>query len=1151
MALQLILGPSGSGKTEYIYGKIVREAGLNPDKNYLVIVPEQFTLQTQQKLVELAPNHAIMNVDVLSFKRLAYRVFDELGKTDIQVLEETGKNLVLRRLAQKKKDKLTVLRANLSRMGYIGEVKSLISELVQYNISPEELEKITGDETLPQLLRAKLGDVLTMYRAFQGFLEDSYLTAEEILHVLRDLAPQSQLLSGSTMVLDEFTGFTPIQKDLLRELLPLTRQIYVTLTIDAEEDFYHCRGSEELFALSKETIASLTKMALGQRVEVLAPVVLRDSRKKRFCNAPSLAFLEENLFRSHSLKMEEAPGEIHLSVAASPREEIALMARKINGLVRQGYRYREIAVVTGSVETYKSYVEPIFSAAGIPFFLDTTEEVLFHPFIEMIRAALEIVENNYSYEAIMRFLRCNFCDLSEDDTDRLENYLLATGIRGQKAWNRRFVHVPKDKSLYDMDRLEELRQQISGLLTPLWEVFHRKDACVADGIRALYQLFLAMDCEKKLWVKEQELLEQGDQTRSKEYGQIYGIIIRLLEKYYDLLGEEPLEITEFTEVLDAGLSAAKVAALPPGYDCVTIGDIERTRLNHIKILFFAGVNDGIIPGSVRSGGMISEYERELLLSRNVELAPGAREQAFVQRFYLYRNLTKPSEQLYVSYARTDREGNALRPSYLIGVLEKLFPALVKEEVLDTAAREDFYTPREALTYLIHGCRDGQWYSLAKWFLEREDALGELAERVLEASYACYREEPVSAAVALALYGRKPAGSITRLEKFAACAYSHFLAYGLKLSEREKSGFASVDMGNLYHDALERYSKKVQTSTYDWFTIPDRQRELLASDALAEALEAYPNMGIYETKENAHQAARMQGIFQETVWALTKQVRAGKFVPEQFEVSFSELEDVSALSYVLPQDVRMRLIGRIDRIDTFRDENQMAIKIIDYKSGKAEFDLIKLYQGLSLQLVIYLDAAMELQQKKHPGQRTVPGGILYYHIDDPVLSPEGELSPEETEHELLMALRPEGLVNEDEGIYLAMDENLEGKSEVIPVEQKKSGGLSERGSHVASTEEFTLMEDFARQKVAQTGKEIYEGRISVNPYVYKNESSCSFCPYSSVCGIGSRLPGYGTRILDAKETKEEVLDKMRTQLALKQAGKEETFHELDQRTEEGH
>ena len=1148
MSLQFILGPSGSGKTEYIYGRIVKEAGLHPDKNYLVIVPEQFTLQTQQKLVELAPNHAIMNIDVLSFKRLAFRVFDELGKTDVKVLDETGKNLVLRRLAQKEEESLTVLRPNMSRMGYIGEVKSLISELVQYNISPEELKKLAEDPTLPQVLRAKLGDVCAMYQAFEDFLEGTCTTAEEILHVLRDLADQSALLKGSVILFDEFTGFTPIQNDLLLELLCVSEKIYVTLTIDDQEDFYHSRGSEELFDLSKRTIASLMKMAEALQVEVQEPVVLAKSAEKRFVKAPALAFLEQNLFRPKAGRMKEEPEAIHLSVTGSPKEELILIARKINELVRKGYRYREIAVVTGSVETYKSYVEPVFATYEVPYFLDTTKEVLFHPFIEMIRAALEIVESNYSYESVIHFLRCGFCGISDEDMDRLDNYLLASGIRGHKAWSRRFVHTPRRKSIYDLEHLEDLRVKIFDLLEPLWQVFKRKDALVRDGILAVYELFTAMECEQQLWDKEKSLLEKGEQAKSREYGQIYKIIIELLEKYYDLLGEERLEIEGFSEILDAGLSAATVAAIPPGYDCVTIGDIERTRLNHIKILFFAGVNDGIIPKEAKAGGIISEYERQLLLSRDVELAPGAREQAFVQRFYLYRNLTKPSEQLYVSYAKSDREGHALRPSYLTGTLTRLFPALQKVEYEEVEAQPDFYTKTAAFSYLIHGKQGEDWYGLAHRLISEGGKTGQQTRQLLEAPYVCYEEEPISRAVALALYGRKPAESITRLERFASCAYSHFLAYGLQLQEREKSSFEGVDVGNIYHDALERYSRKLEQSPYDWFGVPDGERETMAEDAMAEALESCPNMGLYATEENSYQAKRMKDIFQQTVWALTKQVRAGKFVPDKFELTFSEMEDVGVLSYVLPSDVKMRLVGRIDRIDTYKEENQISIKIIDYKSGNTEFDMVKLYRGLSLQLVVYLDAATELLAKEYPERELLPGGILYYHIDDPVLTDEEGLSQQEAEQELLKALCPDGVVNEDENIYRAMDEDFEGRSAVIPVERKKSGELSMARSHVASTEEFQVMEQYSRGKIAEIGRDIYEGKIGVNPYHYKTECSCTFCPYVSVCGVRSRIPGYGFREMETMK-KEDVLDLMRTDNAKNEAKSNNTAgDEAKDRTE---
>lgn len=1126
MSLQFVLGGSGSGKTEYIYDLLVRQAGEHPRKNYLVIVPEQFTMQTQQKLVDLAPGHAIMNIDVLSFKRLAYRVFDDLGMQDIQVLEETGKNLVLRRLAQENENKLTVLRPNMNRMGYIGEVKSLISELVQYRISPDKLMELTEDKAVSPVLSAKLRDIATMYRAFCDFMQDSYVTAEEILNVLKSVVPQSETLRDSVILFDEFTGFTPIQNDLIYELLQVADQIYVTLTIDAEEDFYHSRGSEELFDMSKKTITTLMKMADKLHVDTKEPVILTESEKKRFIHAPALSFLEKNLFRMHPEKWTGAVREIHLAVTRNPKEELTLVARQINALIRKGYRYREIAVVTGAVETYQSYVEPLFHKYEIPYFMDITKEILFHPFIELIRAALEIVDSNFSYEAMMRFLRCGFCDMEEDDIDRLDNYLVATGIRGKSAWGRRWVHMPRQKELYDLEKLEHLRKQIYEMLEPFVNVFKQDKATVADGVMALYQLLTALEAQHKLWEWEDALLQKGEEAKSREYAQIYTIVMKLLEKYNALLGDELLNIQDFIEVLEAGFSAANVAVVPPGYDSVTIGDIERTRLNNIKVLFFIGVNDGIIPKSSNAGGIISEYEREFL-SQRVELAPGAREKAFVQRFYLYRNLTKPSNELYISFSKVDPSGKAIRPSYLIGVMKKLFPDISLWEFENVASGRDFYTKEAAEDYLICGEKDEAWYALAKFLLkeQKEDRV----EKLLKAPFSCYENTPISRAAALALYGRKPKGSITRLERFAACAYAHYLQYGLKLSERETSAFENVDMGNIYHTALEYYSRKLEKSRYDWFGVPDDVRLQMSEEAMGEALSEYMGLSACETAENSYRRKRMQDIFTQTVWALTKQVRAGKFVPEHFEVSFEQLEGKESLSYQLENDVIMELTGRIDRVDSYDDGNRIAIKVIDYKSGNTKFDLIRIYRGLQLQLVVYLDAAIEFAEDKHRGREIVPGGILYYHIDDPVLESDDSLTKEEAEHALLQALRPDGLVSSDPEIYMAMDENLDGKSEVIPLEIKKSGEISTARSKVASTEEFQLITRYVEYMIKKDADAIYGGDVSVNPYKSDRESSCMYCPYASVCGMDLKIPGYTYRRFEPVK-KEDVPDKMEMVLA---------------------
>ena len=1144
MALQFILGNSGSGKTEYIYRETVKEAVLNPKKNYLVIVPEQFTMQTQRKLVDVSPNKAIMNVDVLSFKRLAYRVFDELGICNLEILEETGKNLVLRKVAQEQEENLGVFRSNMKHMGYISEIKSFISELMQYNVTPELLALCIEEQKFSTVLTSKLKDVEIMYREFLNYLRNSNndneelsltrtITADEILHVLCNVAEESSILKDATLIFDEFTGFTPVQVLLLQKLMKICADIKVTLTIDEKENFYYSRGMQELFDMPKKTIRTLRELAEKTNTKIEEPIVIKRGEQNRFSNAPSLAFMEQNLFRTTYQRKHGNVEEIQLFSLKNPKEEMIWTARKINELVRtKGYRYREIAVVTGDVEGYANYVRGIFGKYEIPYFIDTTKELLFHPFIEFIRASLEVVRSDFSYQAMMRLLRSGFMDMRTDEIDTLENYLLAIGIKGRKQWSKRWLRKPKNEQFYDLEQMEELRLSIMKQLEPFVQVSMDKKTTVGEKIEALYQFLVSVKAQEKLWEMEQTFLQSGEQTKSKEYEQIYRIVMEVLEKYHMFLGTDIVSMEEFEEILESGFEAAEVAVIPPGYDSVTIGDIERTRLNHVKVLFFIGVNDGIVPKSANAGGIISEYEREALGAAEIALAPCAREQAFIQKFYLYLNLTKPSEQLYISYARVDSQGKTLRPSYLIRVLERMFPDMTITEIEEIGKIFDISTMESAKEYLISGKKDQVWYALAKCFFESEDAtLREKAMEIVDAFYYHYEHDPISRVVAEAIYGKRIEGSVTRLENFAKCAYSHFLQYGLQLKERESSGFASVDMGNLYHTAIEIYSRKLAESSYDWFTISEEQRDDFAEASMQEAVLSYPNLSIYATAEDTHLAKRMNHIFKQTIWALTTQVRKGRFVPNDFEIAFSQTDQLDALFFELGESNKLRLGGRIDRIDTCEDDGRLYVKVIDYKSGNTKFDFIELYHGLQLQLVVYMNAAMELEKKKHPKKDVIPGGLFYYHIDDPVIEVTGEISEEEVRQAILKELKPDGLVNKEDSIYRAMDDEFESKSDVIPVTLKKSGELSEAQSKVVSTEEFDLISKYVNKQIEDVGMQIYDGNVAINPYVDGEQGSCTYCPYQAVCGFDLKISGFQERRLKKME-KAEIFDRMETELARK-------------------
>lgn len=1134
MALKFILGNSGGGKTEYMYQEVVKAAEADVKRNYLVVVPEQFTMQTQRKLVDLSTNHAIMNIDVLSFQRLAYRIFDELGKTDIRILEETGKNLVLRKIAQEQEEHLSVLRGNMHRMGYIGEVKSFISELMQYNVSPAQLDEVIEKGQFGSSLTFKLKDISVMYQAFTDYLRGNYITQEELLHVLIRMAKDSKILENSVLVLDEFTGFTPVQVELLRTLMPICSDIWVSLTIDAKENFFHSTGVQELFDMPKKTIRTLMDLAQQTKTEVLDPIVITGGDKKRFKDAPALFFLEQNLFRTSYQRKFGQTEEIQLYSLKNPKEELVWAARKINDLVQNhGYRYRDIAVVSGNVETYANYTEQVCTKYQIPYFLDTTKEVLFHPFIEFIRATLEVMSSDFSYHSMMRMLRTGYCNLQQAEMDKLENYLLATGIRGQKMWSKRWLRLPKNERAYDLESLEAIRQKLMETMEPMTKGFSEKKTTVKQMLQALYNYMVALQVEQKLFEKEKELLAVGEQAKSKEYGQLYRVVMDLFDKCVQVLGDECVSIQELSEILDAGFEAAKVAVIPPGYDSVTIGDIERTRLNHVKVLIFLGVNEGIVPKAVNQGGIISQYERDAMEAAEITLAPGAREQAFIQRFYLYLNMTKPSHQLYLTYSRVDSEGKALRPSYLVRSILRMFPDMQVQEMGDLEEILDVSTQDAARAYFLSNNRSAEWYALAKCFLESDDEqVRESSNRVLDAFYYQYSHDPISHVLAEAVYGRKIEGSVTRLESFARCAYAHFLSYGLKLREREESGFESVDMGNLYHTAVELYSKKLAESEYDWFSIPDDTRDDFAQTAMEDAIMAYPNLSIYATAENAHMAARMNHIFKQTIWALTTQVRKGQFIPNDFEVSFSKADDLKSLQFELEQNNSIELRGRIDRLDTCVDENRMYVKVIDYKSGSTKFDLVKLYHGMELQLVVYMNAAMEIEKKKHANKEIIPGGLFYYHIDDPVVEVTGEVSEAEVQAAILRELKPDGLVNAEEAVYRAMDDEFEQKSDVIPVELKKNGEMSARSS-VASTEEFDILSEYVNHTIIKAGNDIYSGNVEVAPFIDGQVSSCDYCPYKAVCGFDTKIDGYKER-KPLKLDRKDVLERMESDNAIVRA-----------------
>ena len=382
MSLRFCFGPSGSGKSHRIYEEIMQRAAEEPGRNFLIIVPDQFTMQTQKDLVIRSDRDGILNIDVLSFGRLSHRILEEVGTKEMPVLDDTGKSLVLQKVAADLKEQLPAMGSLLHKQGYIHEVKSAISEFMQYGISTQDMDKLITSAQKRGALAMKLKDLKTLYRGFQDYIRDHFITTEETLDVLRRSLSKSKILKGSVVVFDGFTGFTPIQNRLIQELMRVCAETIVTVTIGVGEDPYKMDGEQKLFHLSKKTVADLEKLAAEAEVERGEDLFVKGGAN-RFAKAPALHYLEQNLFRYQYEPYAGEQQEIHMFEALSPREEVHQTALYIRHLIReQGMTYRDIAVVIGDLEGYASYVETEFGQLEIPCFLDRTRGIVLNPMIE-------------------------------------------------------------------------------------------------------------------------------------------------------------------------------------------------------------------------------------------------------------------------------------------------------------------------------------------------------------------------------------------------------------------------------------------------------------------------------------------------------------------------------------------------------------------------------------------------------------------------------------------------------------------------------------------------------------------------------------------------------------------------------------------------
>ncbi|WP_458407402.1 helicase-exonuclease AddAB subunit AddB [Anaerotignum sp.] len=1104
MGLRFIIGRAGTGKTTLCMEEIIRQQNTE-NKRQVLIVPEQFTSQAERDLIEKTGQNAILTAEVLSFGRLAHRVFSKKGIGSRVPLGDIGKSMALRKILLQEKNNISYFQSVMDKPGFIDQLGLTISEFFQYRISPEMTEALADSENLSHSATEKLKDLSLIHHSYLEFLKQEYISADETLGLLAERLDDSLGFANTEFWLDGFYGFTPQEYSVIRRLLQLSAQVNITLTMDRNSFYGAFLPPSAPFYEPYMTKKKLTALAEELGLKPVAPTILEENRR---AETEALKNLERDYFYSFFKKAPLAES-VHITACPNLQEEVRFAAGKILRLIREeNLRFRDFAIVTNAMEIYEKNIRGILAEYDIPCFIDARRETASHPLVSLLTALLDILVYDFKYDAMFAYLKSGLTQLTTEEIDILENYVLAYGIKGykwkQEYWDYGLVREGAEA----IEAINALREKVMTPFSPFLELSKTKKIHFHSFISLLLEHLNTLQTAETLESWANESAEEGNLNRAEEYRQIWQLVMDVLEKADEILGKEELTLLEIAKILETGLEKCTMGVIPPTADSLLIGDLERSRLPEIKYLFVLGVNEGILPSPATAQGIFTETERDLLTAQGVELANGGKRKVFEENFLIYRGLTKPSRGLWLTYATANHEGKEQSPSSLIENLQKLDETL-KIEPMESFTLEE--TAPEAVFHLLGSEMRKHseetpisplWQDIYSFFDENkewENRLTMLKKGIGKTG----RPERLAPKTAKALYGKNILSSVSRLERFAGCPFSFFAEYGLKAEERRLYQLHTPDLGSLFHEVLELFSNKLEEDSLRWTDLTKEHTKTLIETCVDEAAPHLSDRILMESAANKYLIRRLKRVSVKAAWTLVQHLQMGEFIPAGYEVGFGVHEALPPIVIELGDGGSLILNGKIDRVDLLDAEGTRYVKIIDYKSGNKTFSFQDIYYGLQLQLLIYLDAYLKYYKKT--GAELKPGGVFYFRIAEPTLSLDSEVSAEQIEKTLFENMRMSGLLLQEDAIIESLDRSLKpegakdfsGTSAIVPVGFTKKGDFS-ASSNLANEEQYEAILAFVTQRTKEIGEAMKAGIISPAPFKDGQRNPCSYCKYRSIC-----------------------------------------------------
>lgn len=1147
MSFRVIYGPGGAGKSHYIYEECIRRSLEHPDRMFYILVPEQSTLSTQQHLLALHPGHGSVNIDVIGFTTLAYRVIEQLHIPTKKMIDDSGKMLLMRRAVRNVSENLKILKYDSEKTGFLDNVCHTLGEMASFGLFEEGsllqtmLAAPEQDSPLSAhyILRQKLSDLSLIWKSYRAELEERFMDKDELMPILCKGLPEYAAQVPFEIYLDGFNGFTPLQYRVITHLM--LHGLRVSVALCAKKGTLNDTSDGALFASAAKIYARLTDTAVREQIAVEPDVSIGEDVVYRLRENDELSYLERNyeqMVRPEPWQHEcEA---IELYRLDHPTMEVSMVVRIIRDLVyREGYRFSDIAIVSGKPDSFHDIIVREFTRAGIPYFTDSTRDMTDSDYTNFVLSLFGLLTYGFRRDSVLSSLKYGYV-IPAEDLDLFENFVIARGINSYK----RFLKIADEEIEDDVHRIV---REVLAVFGPFYERFRKGKHTAGEYLEGIADVLNACDAAKTIRSRIDFLNEDGQYDRAAEYGAVQEKMQNLFAQTRSLMAEDPMCPDELEELLTAGLEDMKIGVIPPTLDRVIIGQLRRMRIGKIKALFMIGVNEGLFPLVAQGGGLISDSDRDILYDMAVELAPSASRDSMNDKLYLYQMFTTPSKRLYISYSSMDSEGEALLPSYVIEQIRRLFPKLKVKEDLPKDNRTllnpdyciDLISKKESAF--------GNYYqALYRWYMESPKYAKLLAQLKELAEYT-YVHKPLPESVARRLFEHNNSISPSRLETYGSCAFLHFLGYGLGLSERKEAELDALDKGSFYHAALEFILEELSAGSSgaasqnadgqgaDTQDADAQNTEALDAELVRRALEhaylqdPYLNEKIEDNGYHQYLSRFWEREIAFLVKVLKRQIRLGDFKKFYCEVPFGKLRDESATPKLHLDPLKIPgtdclIRGKIDRIDETEDGS--FIRVIDYKTGNRKLDFALLSEGAQLQLPIYMSAI--LRDRISKGMDIRPVGVYYFHAAMPMLQADTATMDaiDQNRDDLIeeckfMNSRMNGLTNSDPQILAHQESNLgptDTSALVDGIRIKKDGGFY-AGAHVLSTGEFLRFSDHVMQKIADLYGDMMSGKIPVNPINNSTTNSCGYCPFKAVCHINDKRNGMKKRRVRALNYKD--------------------------------